>query len=144
MKSFVVDASVTIKWIFPGRAGEDYLPQAINLLRAIKQGAIKILQPLHWLIETTAVVVRLQPKIAIETVNLMHAMEFPIVDTPEITCLASELSERYNHHLFDTLYHAVALYSGNTQLITADEQYYKKAFKEGSIIRLADFSIFND
>ncbi len=71
-------------------------------------------------------------------------MEFQTVETLEIYDIACELSERYKHHLFDTLYHAVALSETNTRLITADEQYYRKTVKMGSIIRLADFSLFDD
>jgi predicted nucleic acid-binding protein len=45
-----------------------------------------------------------------------------------------------DHHLFDTLYHAVALEQGAT-LITADEAYFAKAKDLGSITRLADFAV---
>lgn len=140
MKSLVIDASVIIKWIFPERNDEHHLPQALNLLHMIKQGSVKVLQPPHWLAETAAVIVRLQPKLAKETINLLDIMEFPISDGPEIYLIACQLAERFNHHLFDTLYHAVALYDGNARFITADDRYYRKAYKEGAIIRLADFT----
>jgi predicted nucleic acid-binding protein len=45
-----------------------------------------------------------------------------------------------NHHLFDTLYHAVALEEGAT-LVTADEAYFAKAKQLGGIERLADFAV---
>lgn len=48
---------------------------------------------------------------------------------------------RYQHHLFDTLYHAVALHTPNAVLITADARYHAKARLEGQISLLADFSI---
>lgn len=143
MKSLVIDASVIVKWIFPERTDEDHLPQALNLLQAIRQGTIKVLQPPHWLAEAAAVVVRLKPKVAEEAVMLLNALEFPVIDTPEIYHIACQLSERYHHHLFDTLYHAVALYNGHAQFVTADEQYYRKVVKQGAILRLADFSIFD-
>ncbi|MBV8803316.1 MAG: type II toxin-antitoxin system VapC family toxin [Gammaproteobacteria bacterium] len=139
MKSFVIDASVVIKWIFPNRDEEEHIPQALHLLRAIKQDSIKILQPPHWLAEAAAVIVRLEPKIAEEAINVLTNMDFSILDIPEIYQIACELSARFKHHLFDTLYHAVAMYSHNTQFITADDIYYKKTAKQGSIIRLADF-----
>lgn len=143
MKSFVVDASVIIKWIFPEKANEEHLPQALNLLKAIKQNAAKIIQPPHWLAEAAAVIVRLQPKIAEEAINLLNALEFPIIETLEVYQTACRLSTRLDHHLFDTLYHATALCRTNTTLITADEQYYRKAHHQGAIVRLADFSIFD-
>jgi len=42
------------------------------------------------------------------------------------------------HHLFDTLYHGVALHS-DTLLITADEQYFRKAKDISNITLLADY-----
>ncbi|TAK72947.1 MAG: PIN domain-containing protein [Gammaproteobacteria bacterium] len=144
MKSLVIDANVIVKWIFPERKDEEHLPQALYLLSAIKQGMVKIFQPSHWLVEVASVVVRLQPKVAKDAINILGALQFPIMDNPEIFYIACQLAERYNHHLFDTLYHAVALHQENAQFITADEKYYRKASKEGAIIRLADFSIFDD
>jgi hypothetical protein len=46
---------------------------------------------------------------------------------------------RLNHHLFDTLYHAVGLQAPNATLITADERYYRKAEPLGHIVLLEDF-----
>jgi len=141
MKSYVIDACVAVKWIFPKRKEENYISQAIHLLQTIKQGSIKVLQPTHWLAETAAVVVRIEPKIAEEVVKILSDMELPIIDTPEIYQIACQLSIHLNHHLFDTLYHAVAIHTGNAKFITADDLYYKKASKQGNIIRLADFHI---
>ena len=53
---------------------------------------------------------------------------------------AADLSISLNHHLFDTLYHAVALEEGAT-LVTADAVYFGKAKDLGGIQRLADFVI---
>lgn len=65
----------------------------------------------------------------------------PVVISDSATLvLASDLSIRLNHHLFDTLYHAVALKAGAT-LVTADERYYAKAANLGHIMRLADFPL---
>jgi len=49
------------------------------------------------------------------------------------------LSRQLGHHLFDTLYHAVA-FEEDTTLVIADERYYDKASVLGNIILLADFS----
>lgn len=138
MKSVVIDANVIVKWIFPERTDEDHQSHAIYLLHAIKQGHIKVVQPPHWLAEVTAVVVRLQPSIAHEAVDLLCALEFPVLKEPEIYQLACKLSEQFNHHLFDTLYHATALHRGFT-FVTADDKYYRKASKIGGILRLADY-----
>ena len=143
MKTCTIDANVIIKWIFPEKEREADTVQALNLLSAIQQGIVNILQPPHWLAETMAVIVRLNPKIAEETISLLHAMEFPVADSPEIYHTACQLSHRYQHHLFDTLYHAAALHHPQAQLITADEKYYRKSYKEGAILRLVEFSTSN-
>ena len=53
---------------------------------------------------------------------------------------AADLSIALNHHLFDTLYHAVALEEGAT-LVTADAAYFGKAKDLGGVELLADFAI---
>lgn len=50
------------------------------------------------------------------------------------------LSIELNHHLFDTLYHAVALHTPDATLITADEAYWRKAQTIGQIVRLVDYA----
>ncbi len=138
MKSVVVDANVIVKWIFPERPDEDHQYQAIHLLQAIKNGHIKVYQPPHWMAEVTSVVVHLNAVIADEAVDLLYALQFPVLDEPEIYHMATKLAERFNHHLFDTLYHATALY-GDYIFVTADDKYYRKAHKTGAILRLKDF-----
>jgi hypothetical protein len=44
-----------------------------------------------------------------------------------------------NHHLFDTLYHAVALEHEDALLVTADDRYYRKAEHYGTIAVLRDW-----
>jgi predicted nucleic acid-binding protein len=142
VRTLTLDASVVIKWIFPEKTQEAHTAQALQLLEAIEQGVFHIVQPSHWLAETMAVVTQLNINITQETAALLSAMEFPTADDPEVYHTACQLSHRYHHHLFDTLYHAVALHHPKAQLVTADEHYYRKSYREGGIILLADFSIF--
>jgi predicted nucleic acid-binding protein len=51
---------------------------------------------------------------------------------------ATRLAVELGHHVFDTLYHAVALRSGTATLATADQRYFRKAARRGRIARLAD------
>ena len=55
--------------------------------------------------------------------------------------MACTLSCDLNHHLFDTLYHAVALNLDRAVLVTADKHYYDKAQRYGSISLLTDFNV---
>ncbi|ESS71340.1 hypothetical protein MGMO_106c00030 [Methyloglobulus morosus KoM1] len=64
-----------------------------------------------------------------------------ICDDPELYQTAIRLSVELNHHLFDTFYHATALTTKETTLITADEAYYRKAKDYGQILLLQDYRI---
>ena len=84
---------------------------------------------------------RLEPRRARQAVSLLSALELPISGAIEVYHKACELSATLNQHLFDTLYHAVALTEPDAMLVTADEQYYKKAHKAGRVVRLKEYSL---
>ena len=139
MNRVTLDASVVVKWIFPERDQEEYVANALRLLRDIQEGNCEVLQPLHWLAETCAVATRLHPPTAKRATELLWAMEIPVLDTLKVFALAVDLADELAHHLFDTLYHAVALCQPETRLITADERYFLKARHKGSIHLLKDY-----
>ena len=141
MTTLVLDASVVVKWIFADRADETHSLQAIQILQDIKETRASVVQPSHWLAEVAAVIVRLEPQRADQAVSLLHALEFRISSAIEVYQKACELSTSSGDHLFDTLYHAVALTERNAMLVTADERYYKKAYKAGKIMRLKEYSL---
>lgn len=141
MIRMVADASVIVKWVFPSRSDEADTGKALKLLETIKAEQIGLYQPPHWLAETAAVITRLSPETALEDIDDLYEMEFPVMDTPEIYATACNLSRTLDHHLFDTLYHAVALHLDDTALVTANERYYQKARDRGRISLLADFDV---
>lgn len=141
MTMVVLDASVIVKWIFPDRAEESHSLQALHLLQFIKESRLSVIQPPHWLAEAAAVIARLDPERARQAVLLLHALEFPVLAGADVYQKACELSASLNQHLFDTLYHAVALTEPGAMLVTADEQYYRKAYKAGGIRRLKEYSL---
>jgi hypothetical protein len=98
---------------------------------------VSVLQPPHWLAEVAAVVSRLEPRRAREVVSVLHAMELPISDGAEIYQRACELAIALWLHVFDTLYHAVAL-SRPDGLLFADEPYYRRAVAAGRVTLLSD------
>mgnify|MGYP001811251789 CR=1 FL=1 len=55
-----------------------------------------------------------------------------------------DLAIRLNHHLFDTLYHAVALHTSRAVLITADRRYFTKAEPIGHIVLPDDPGLTDD
>ena len=41
----VVDASVALKWFFQDREGEDHVEAALDVLDALDQGQVRLIQP---------------------------------------------------------------------------------------------------
>jgi predicted nucleic acid-binding protein len=110
-------------------------------LHDIQQGNCQVLQPPHWLAEVAAVLTRLAPNQSISLLQAFLAMELPVTTEWDVYEQACRLTVNLNHHLFDTLYHAVALHSSDTVFITADVQYFRKAARLGQIIELKNFSL---
>ena len=136
----VIDASVAVKWILSDQPGERDVDRAIALLGAIARRTATAVEPVHWVAEVVGVVSRLRPDRAVAAIALLTHSRFPTIPRRAIYRRAAHLSDSINAHLFDTLYHAVALEEGAT-LVTADETYFAKAQGLGGIQRLADFSV---
>jgi predicted nucleic acid-binding protein len=141
MTTWVIDASVVVKWALPVNDRESHHEQALTLLQDIQEGHTRVLQPPHWLAEVGAVLTRLAPDQARDMLYAFLAMELPISTEWEVYEQACRLAVNLNHHLFDTLYHAVALQFPDSIFITADTQYFRKAAQLGCIIELKDFSV---
>ena len=84
-------------------------------------------------------IARARPQRIPLTFGILSTLAFKETVQPSCYRRAADLAIQYNHHLFDTLYHAVALEEGAT-LVTADEAYFAKAGGLGNIQRLADFA----
>ena len=136
----VVDASAALKWFFRSRDDEADLDIALDLLRRVADGSVRLLQPPHFIAEMSAVLSREVPTIAEVALGDLLDVEMQRIETDALYVRAVELSLRFQHHLFDTLYHAVALESPDALLVTADERYWRKARMAGRIMRLADFT----
>jgi predicted nucleic acid-binding protein len=135
----VLDASVILKWLLEDPAREPDTEKAFALVESVVIGRLEILQPVHWLAEVAAVAARLVPQTAVGDVEMLAAFEFPTTDNPNVIRRATSLAIQTNHHLFDTLYHAVALEHEDALLVTADERYYGKAEGFGTIRTLHDW-----
>jgi predicted nucleic acid-binding protein len=132
----VLDASVVVKWVLPDSAREGQTDHALALLREVQAGSVDLIQPPHWLAEVAAVLARLRPETAESTLELLDALELPVAADIAIYRRAARLAAELDHHLFDTLYHAVALERA-ALLITADDQYRRKALHLGAVVGLA-------
>jgi len=136
----VVDASVALKWFLHVRDTEPEHDRALSLLAGIGDGTVQMVQPVHFVAEVTAVLAREKPDGALDDLLDLLDVECRVIETPETYATALTLSIRYQHHLFDTLYHAVALHTPGATLVTADQRYYDKVRREGQIDLLSNWS----
>lgn len=135
----VVDASVVIKWLLQDPDREAGTEKATQLLELVTRGELSALQPTHWLMEVGAVLARESAETAADDVTMLSALELATTDDPPVLRRGAELAIEFNQHLFDTYYHAVALETPNTLLITADERYLRAARSKGRIMHLMDW-----
>ncbi len=112
---------------------------AFEILKASTRGTLDFYQPLHFLAEVAAVVSRLQPDQAQQYSDDLAQLNITWAAPTVAYARAIELARQLDHHLFDTLYHAVALSVPGAVLVTADRPYFDKAQHLGQIAWLADF-----
>lgn len=137
--TLVVDASVVVKWLLADPEREAETAQATRVMKAVAEGHESIVQPVHWLVEVGGVVARLSPATAERDIILLQALELPVEDSPVVLSRACRLAVELERHLFDTLYHAVALETSDATLVTADARYLAVAEYVGRIVHLADW-----
>ena len=137
----VVDASVAVKWFLHDNPDEPHTDLALRLLEKSVLGLLPMVQPGHFVSEVVAVLARLKPNDAHDDLFDLLNIRHRTLTSLETYTTALDLAMRYQHHLFDTLYHAVALHTPGAVLITADARYHAKAKSEGQICLLADFSL---
>ena len=130
-----VDASVAFKWFFQDRNDEADVDVALDILRAVADGSVKLVQPPHFMAEMTAVLAREVSSTATATANIedLRAVDFTVCGADQLHPRAAELAIQLKHHAFDTLYHATALLTADTVMVTADQAYFKKAKSLGQI-----------
>src|SRR5262249_2274923 len=91
--------------------------------------------------EVSAVVARRAPTHSAEIIGLPYGMDLPIVADLDLYERAARLTSETGQHVFDTLYHDVALSRPAAAPITADECYCRAAGRAGRLIRLARFPL---
>jgi len=135
----VLDASVIVKWLVADPEREADVDKALALMGKVRTGEVSLIQPIHWLAEVAAVLARLNPGTVEEDIEFLHEMELDVAYSLTIQRRACRLAIGLKHHLFDTLYHAVALETEEAMLVTADRRYLKKAGRLGRIVDLAEW-----
>ena len=134
----VVDASVAVKWYVQNEANESHADLAVRILIRVGAGDDLLVQPPHFVAEVAGVLARMKPNQAAADVAELQNLPMRVVDSDLVYATAIELATTLQHHLFDTLYHAVALQTPGCKLVTADKAYYRKAKALGQIQLLDD------
>lgn len=137
--TLVLDASVIVKWLAADLEREADVDKALALMERVQTGEVSLVQPVHWLAEVAAVLARLNPETVEADIAFLYKMKLDAVDTLDIHRRACRLAIELDHHLFDTLYHAIALETENATLVTADRRYLNKARGLGRIVGLAEW-----
>ena len=137
----VLDASVVLKWFFSQRPAEADTDAALALLKAVGRGSVSLVQPPHFIAEVAAVLAREMPEEAQRSLRDLLDIEMQLVADAHVMARAVDLATRHKQHLFDTLYHALALETPGAVLVTADAIYLRKAVGEGQIAGLRAFSL---
>jgi predicted nucleic acid-binding protein len=137
--TLVVDASVVVKWLLKDAEREEQTEHATRLMTWVIEGHEPVVQPVHWLVEVGAVLARLSPQTAEDDLMLLQGLELPYDDGPSVIGRACRLAIDLRQHLFDTLYHAIALETAGATLVTADERYFAAAASVGRIVKLAEW-----
>lgn len=132
----VLDASVIVKWLLRSADSEPHTSAALSLMEAVAGGEVEVLQPPHWLAEVAAVMARLSPATVVSDTADLFALDFDIANDLAVYQRATRLAVELKEHVFDTLYHAVALESPACTLVTADLRYLRKAAARGRIAPL--------
>lgn len=91
------------------------MENALVILNGVLNWNIEMRQPPHFVAEVAAVLAREKPDEALAGLDDLLNIDFQVIEEAAIYTTATELSIRFNHHLFDTLYHATALHTPNAQ-----------------------------
>ena len=137
--TLVIDASVALKWFFQERTGKADAPAALDLLAGYASGKVSLIAPVHFMTEVCAVLAREAPGAAAANLSSLLGLGIPVRDDALVLDHAMGLAGSLDHHLFDTLYHSLALHEDAT-LVTADKRYALKARHLGSLVLLEDYS----
>jgi predicted nucleic acid-binding protein len=136
----VIDASVVIKWLLQDSEREAGTDKATRLMERVTNGEQPVLQPIHWILEVSAVLARDSPDTAADDVGMLTALELSTTDDPQVLRRGVEVAMELKQHLFDTYYHAVALETSDCVLVTAEERYLRVARAKGRIISLIEWN----
>lgn len=139
MRAVVLDASVIVEALTSGES-EDAADRSRAVWLLAATGHVPIVQPPHWLAEVTGVLARVTPQTAGVDTEDLYTLNLPEAGDLGVYTRAVRLSIDTGQHLFDTLYHAVALEHGGV-LVTGDRRYLRASGRIGAIVAIDEFNL---
>jgi len=137
MKSYVVDASVILKWVLEREEEPDH-DKAAGLLRAWAGGEVVIAAPSLWTYEVANILGRALPDEASQKMKLLLDLRINVVDCSEemiLRCFA--WMKECQVTFYDAAYLAAA-YAINAVLLTSDDKFCEKMKNDERICLLKD------
>lgn len=138
MPSFIVDASVLLKWFLDE---EGHKNEALLLKNDYAAGMVELNIPDYAYAEFLNTAGRVLPVYRAQLIfSLLLMMSIPECSvTLEVAGRAFRIMKKYHGvSFYDAGYHALAM-EHNAVFITADKKYYAKAKKLGNILYLGDY-----
>jgi len=135
--SFVLDASVILKWAFQS-PDEQEGDKALDLLKRWLAGSCSFILPDLWVYECGNVLGVKAPENAVAIMDVLIGYRFDECHiSANIAGTTLKIMNDCKVTFYDAVYHAVAL-EKNATLVTADAAYYRKTDRLGHIIMLED------
>jgi predicted nucleic acid-binding protein len=137
MKTYVVDASVILKWVI-GDAAEPDQGLAISLLNTWMTGDLELVAPTLWKYEVGNFLGRQLPDNAIEKMDILFGLQIRTLDlTPDMYRRCFRWMKIHGITFYDAAYLAVACELPGI-LVTADKKFADKIKQPEHICLLQD------
>ncbi|NPV04881.1 MAG: type II toxin-antitoxin system VapC family toxin [Syntrophaceae bacterium] len=140
MTTYVVDASVILKWVL-GDEREADQERAMALLHAWGEGRCELAAPCLWVYETGNILGRLLDKAAQEKMEMLLNLGIQKIEpTPGMTKMIFSWMTKNAVTFYDAAYLAAA-YDRDAILVTADRAFARKMEREEKICLLQDLKL---
>jgi predicted nucleic acid-binding protein len=133
----VPDASVLLKWVIESKDEKDR-ERALEIRDAWIADRCAIVLPSLWLFEVGNILGIKQRKHAEALMTILIDYGFEEEPRASVYKQALQLMEKFKVTFYDAAYHVTAINHAGT-LITSDDVYYRKVFREGHIELLANW-----
>jgi predicted nucleic acid-binding protein len=140
MKTYIVDASVILKWVMEKENEPDH-DKAAGLLHTWVSGAVRIAAPGLWTYEVANILGRALPDEADQKMKLLLDLKINVVDcSQQMIHQCFTWMKEHPVTFYDAVYLAAA-YAIDAVLLTGDEKFREKMKNNNLICLLKDLSL---